>query len=77
VKDKKLVDEVGRLPDDVAAYYVDQLSFYTNRKKKIEKHIADKKKVGLPVTELDYLKVEIEAGHVEEFENRLEVLRSE
>jgi len=62
---------------EIKEYYEDQLSFYTNRQKKIEKHIADKKKVGLPVTELDYLKVEVEAGHVEEFENRLEVLRSE
>ena len=60
--------------EQIKAYYEDQLNFYTNRKKKVEKAIEDKKRVGLPVTILDTIKLGIESGHVLEFKNELKTL---
>jgi len=56
---------------EIINYINDQINFYKNRLKKIEKNISDKKRVGLPVTELDEFQKKIENNHILEFQNLL------
>ena len=75
MKNKKLVDEVGRLPDVIAEYYVEQMNLYKWRKEMLAKHLADKKEGGFPITKLDRLKVKVEGDHIKYFKNKLKEIK--
>lgn len=59
-------------PTTLIEYYKDQVSFYSNRMKRAEKHIADLKRIGLPVTELHLAVFEDEKENVERYKAKLE-----
>lgn len=59
------------IKEQIIEYFKDQISFYTNRKKKILRNIKSKERVGLTVTELDKLQVIVETEHINRFEREL------
>jgi len=73
-KNKYSADE--NLKKNLIEYYKDQISYYTKRQKNYEKSIADKKRVGLPITFLDELAHAEEMNNVNRFKERLHLVEN-
>lgn len=62
---------------ELIEYYLDQISFYTNRAKRAERGIKDSERIGLPVRELHLRVLADEKENIERYKIKLEKLQNE